>query len=95
MQTIKLTITIISLIFLLGGCGSGEDADFNMDNTNNSSSSGSKTTIDISSCTSGNTSIKDGDTLVTDDSSSVNISHQSNGTKQICVSTGSAYLVRG
>jgi len=89
MNKIYLIISTTLLALLLSACGGGGgggDATFDSGNTK----------VPIVDCsTSTYTDIVVGDLLVKeDDSTTVTIVHNTNGTKRICVVSGSAHLLR-
>lgn len=84
MKKIYLTLTTISLALFLSGCGEGDDASF----------SNSETLITISPCET-YTDILTGDTIVQDSSgTSIKTVFNTDGSKKVCVLSGSAHIVR-
>ena len=89
MKKIYKILTPISLALFLSACGgSGDDASFK----------NSEEKITIVMCDTNNpvfTTIEINDTLVkTNTNTTVQIVHESNDNKKVCVDTGSAYLLR-
>ena len=84
MKKIVLIISTISLALLFSACGGDGEGNFDT----------GQQKIDITSCET-YTTIQTNDLLVKDDeNTTVKIVHDSNGTKTICVSSGSAHLIR-
>ena len=94
MQNIFLFINITLIALTFSACGGGGgDASFKSNET--SDSNGSK--ISIESCSVSNpvyTKIEVGDVLVKDEPPVVQILHDSNDNKSICIVSGNAYLLR-
>lgn len=80
-----LIITLSSLMFI--SCGSDNNAKFTKDQI---------VKIDIVSCNAeaSFTEIQSGDILITPSASSIDLRHLSDGSKKVCVLSGSAYLKR-
>lgn len=95
MKKIFLIAKTVFLALLLSACGGGggSDASFESGNTTNNS-----TKIQIVDCNTPPvyTSIQTGDVLVKETTpTTVNIVHDSNNNKEVCVSSGMAHLLRG
>ena len=88
MKKIYLIPNLIFLALLFNSCGGGGDASFDTGNTK----------IAIVTCnniTPTYTDIQEGDLLVKEsDSTIVTIVHNTNSSKKICITTGSAHLLR-
>ena len=68
-------------IMLLAGCGGSDNADFQNNNG-----------TDIQNCTDGNTTVTAGQTIELDDNSTYLLTHNQDGTKTICITTGSGMI---
>jgi hypothetical protein len=84
MKKIYLTLSSITLALLLSTCGGGDSSSFE----------NSQTLITIPSCETYE-DIVTGDTVVQDESNtSIKTVFNTDGTKKVCVLTGSAHIVR-
>ncbi len=81
--TKKIIIGIFTAlsITLLAGCGGSDNADF--ENANGT---------DIQNCTDGNTTVTAGQTIEIDENSEYILTHNQDGTKTICITTGSGTI---
>jgi len=83
MVTKKIIIGIFTAlsIMLLAGCGGSDNADFQTD-------SGTP----IANCTDDNTTVTAGKTIELDDNSTYTLLHNQDGTKTICITSGSGTI---
>ena len=85
MKKITLLCSSISLALFLSACGGNGDGQFDT----------GEEKIDVPACSDSNLTIAPNDLLVKDDSNTtVTISHDLNGTKTVCVSIGTAHIIR-
>ena len=84
MRNIYLIISSITLALFLSACGSDGEGKFDT----------GQEKITVTSCESYIT-LQTNDLLVKDDSNTtIKVTHDSNNTKQVCVATGSAHIIR-
>ena len=85
MKKITLFCGSLSLALFLSACGGNGEGAFDT----------GEQKITVPKCTDSNLTIAPNDLLVKDDSSTtVTISHDLNGTKTVCVLTGTAHIIR-
>ena len=85
MKNIILLFTIPLIALLFSACGGSGDGQFDT----------GEQKIDVPVCVDSNLTIVQNDLLVKDDANTtVTISHDVNGTKTVCVLTGSAHIIR-
>ena len=85
MKKITLFCSSLSLALFLSACGGNGEGTFDTGEQ--------KITVPV--CVDSNLTVTPNDLLVKDDSNTtVTISHDANGTKTVCVLTGSAHIIR-
>ncbi len=100
MKKIYLIISTSFIILFLTACGGGGGggSSSKSGNTSGNNTSGNITKVTIVTCSDSNpifTTIESGDLLVKEVTpTSVNIVHDTDDNKKVCVITGSAYLLR-